>query len=217
VSNENSIISQIAADILTVAFDLEDIDHTIEGVPSRRVKTMILSGDADGTTIRVRSFGDKVPGLIRVHPPIGYVVTAAFVREDSNVDIFSREDLNLYRVGITAGTLHAQAATALVPSVEIVETPQQLMRALDVGRIDVAVHSSLEGDAILRELGIRSIERTTTPLGVLEGYAYLRDEHAWLAYVLSNRLYQMQATKEVTTIFYTSAARILDSIAPKSN
>ena len=97
----------------------------------------------------------------------------------------------------------ANASNARV--VNKVDTPEQMFKMLELGRIDLALYTLADGEAYTRTHGLQSIAALEPALKSVDLYLYLNKKHAALVPKIAATIRDMKADGTYNTIL----ARVL--------
>ncbi len=177
VSIENSVKQQIAANIISEVYKKMNIDILITPLPPKRAKTIAGNGIADGEIMRIFSYGESSPTVIRVPTPYYIGDTTAFVKKDSGVVINSMDDLKNYRLGRVRGIIHSNKISDGFKNVLDIHNSKQMFHLLKTGQIEVALFGSVEGLFALKNLGLTDIIQIEKQLAVFDLYHYIHKKN----------------------------------------
>lgn len=154
------------------------IDVKITPLPAERSLLMANTGQVDGETLRIWSFGEKYPNLLRVPTAISSLKTQAFALKKSKVVIKEKKDLSLYRLAFVRGVQHTTNLAAGFKEIHELSDAVGLMRFISAERADVAFTSRINGLAVLKKHSMVGIEPVGDPLGEEKLYTYLYKDFA---------------------------------------
>lgn len=145
-------------------------------LPAERGLINANAGIDDGDLSRIAGIDKAYPNLVRVPEKIFNMDFVAFTRTHL-VSHASWYSLQAYSVGyITGWKIFEQS---LLPGTEITrtQTPRQLMRMLELGRIQFALYSRWMGLAILKAMHKNDIKVIEPPLAQRAMYIYLNKRY----------------------------------------
>lgn len=123
--------------VMNEVFSRTPMEYQKMDVLPERGLQLANEGVTDGELGRLGLVADLYPNLIKVPEPI-FRLKVAGVYTDPNISITSLEEFGNYRVGYVRGRKNAEKLFAGFPEFEVVKTPENLLRMLALGRIDVA-------------------------------------------------------------------------------
>ena len=182
---------------MTEVYRRADVEINVTPVPSKRGMAMVKAGQADGEISRVERYGNKRPYLHRLNPAINQLDTIAFVRNDRSDKVIKPGALSNLTGGVLRGIAHAKAAASPAQQVIEVDTIEQLVNMLDLGRIDLAIHSLNSFEIQLKKSGLSTIRAIEKPLASQSVHHYLRVEKAELIQKIETVLAQMKSSGEL--------------------
>jgi polar amino acid transport system substrate-binding protein len=162
-------------------------------LPSERSLNSANQGDVDGEGLRVAGLSMLYPNLIQLPEPFARISFVAFSR-DSRVDLSSGwSGLAPYRVAFITGWKMFEANAMGAKVVNMVDTPEQMFRMLEAGRIDLALYTRADGLALVRSLGLSAVAPLSPALKEVDMYLYLNKKHQALVPKLAQALRDMKA------------------------
>ncbi|WP_457419657.1 substrate-binding periplasmic protein [Roseateles sp. P5_E7] len=168
--------SAVAARLLTEIYRRAGLGLQIDVLPPQRASLMTLSDKADGELVRIASYGQTYPQLLRVDPPYYRVSVRAYSMPARAASVQSRDDLRHYSVGAIRGMVYAQDLTENHPALTLTQSPPQLFRMLTAGRLDVAICTTLSAQSAMADLGIKELD-VSPDLARFDLYHYLHVRH----------------------------------------
>ena len=199
VRNEKAAEQAIAASLLTEIYSRTGLTVRIDALPGARANSAALAGTTDGEVGRVQAYADANPGLTKVEPAYYFLTSTAFAKAGSGILIASRDDLKKYAVGIVRGIAHAAAATEGVARVQIVGDYDQMFKMLAAGRIDVAIDTGVNGDYVIRKLGLTDI-KPVGELARLDLFNILHARQAHLAPKIGREIRMLKNSGELAKL-----------------
>ena len=170
---------------------------------------MVKAGQADGEISRVERYGNKRAYLHRLNPAINQLDTIGFVRADSAIRVLTSDTMPELRVGVVRGIAHAKAAASPAQRVIEVDTIEQLVNMLDLGRIDLAIHSLNSFEIQMKKSGLSTIRAIEEPLASQSVHHYLRVEKTELIRKIETVLTQMKASGELDSLAEQARLRFM--------
>lgn len=198
--------SAVAARLLGDIYRRAGLGLQIEVLPAPRASLMALSEKADGELIRIASYGQTYPQLIRVDPPFYRVSLRAYSLPGRNASVQTRDDLKHYSVASIRGMAYAQELTENHPALTLAQNPPQLLRMLLAGRIDVVVCSTLAAQSALNEVGRQELA-VSPDLARYDLHHYLHVRRKELAARLGDQIRRLRDNGELEqlTVAYEAA------------
>lgn len=164
--------------VATEAFRRIGVELRIIEVPPERALINANAGIDDGDISRLAGIDKLYPNLIRVPEKIKDSMFCAFSRDPTIPG--TPEAMRQRSAGHIKGWKNYEKMMAGAPDVTTTDGPEQLLRLLDLGRIEVALYQCIEGVALAREMGLKNIHSLAPPLTVTEAFIYLHKKHAEL-------------------------------------
>lgn len=187
-------LSTFCEAILTEAFArLGEPLEIRSDLPAERAIRRVSRGRDDGDCMRVQSVAGMYPNLIQVPTRIFDVEFTAFTREGVSL-ARGWGALKPYRVGAVKGwkLIETQVGAVKPRSFVQVRTGESLFRMLELGRVDVAALSRLDGERLLRRLKLKGIAAADAPLAAVPLFVTLHRSHGTLARELDQTFLAMQ-------------------------
>ena len=166
--------------LLCEIYERAGIEITITPMPAARALTEANKGRKDGETLRIWSFGEKYPALLRVPTPISSLRTQAFARTENLPALNGVGDLGKYKIAIVKGVQHTTNITEGFMNVHKLSGPSQLMKLVQIGRADIALTGRLNGLYLLKKYVISDVVAVGEPVQELLLYHYLYKDHRHL-------------------------------------
>ncbi|MFT5839984.1 MAG: polar amino acid transport system substrate-binding protein [Flavobacteriales bacterium] len=148
---------EIAEKMIVPIFKSAGFDIKIEAMPAGRARAEVVAGRKDGSLLRIFSYGENNPSLIRVPTPYSTVETVAFALESKNISITSIDELGEQSLVIVRGVQTTHDLTKNFPNVHAVTYLSQAMRFLKAGRADILITSDIGALAMIKRLNITNI------------------------------------------------------------
>lgn len=202
---------KIAESLLTHIYKKIGFDVRIIALPGKRANCKVISGDADGETARIYSYGENNPELIRVPTPYGRLETTAFALKKNNIVIKSKDDLKNYKVVILRGVQHTADITKNLEHVEIINDIDSMMQFIKSERADIALTNTLSGIGALKKLKIKNIEISGT-IEELELYHYLISKNKNISAKVDETIREMTTSGELSELTEQYERQYLESI-----
>lgn len=197
--NANATEQAVAALILTDIYRRADLNAIITPMPASRANAAAVAGKTDGEVGRIQAYADNNPSLIKVEPAYYYITTTGFAKDDSGIQLRTKEDLTGLSVGVIRGVAHTAAITKGHPNTRVVGDATQLYKMLAAGRIDVALDAGINGPYMLKKLGLDGIS-AVGDLARLELFAIVHPDNAPLADKLSTAIGELQDENKLESL-----------------
>lgn len=194
---EGLIDQKIGAELVSRFYQKIGVEISVTPMPGKRAEMEAAAGRKDGEVMRVWEYGLVNPTLIRVPTPFYSVKTMAFVHRQRKVAVASLEDLAGYRLAKVRGVRHTSLVTQGMERVLNVSNGLQLMKALHVGRVDVALTDRLDGFLSSSELGTGTLVAIEQPLASFALYHYVHESQADLVPKIDRVIRSMKASGEL--------------------
>ncbi len=198
----------VASQLLAAIYQEAGLQLMVEPVPLARARLMALNGQVDGEVMRIHAYGDENPQLTRVEPSFFHIGVVACSLAGSKVSVQTLADLAQYRVGATRGIAYVQRLTRDLPSVTLGQSPEQVLRMLAAGRVDVVLQTT---NAAMQAVGMVGIKDpvVSPELATYEVYNYLCSEFKSLAPRIGGATRRLMAHGELArlTTKYQAAVR----------
>ena len=208
---EGTVNNQINKWIMEEVYRRAEVEVDFIVVPPKRASLMGKSGASDGETSRVERYGANRPYLTMISTPIGSLDTTVFMRNDVNAEEISFENLKTTRVGVVRGIKHAEDAVKNYEFVTTFSTIRELIRALDIGRVDAIVHSSSAVNFELFRLNKKTIVPMVPPVRSQSVHHFLRSEYVQEAERIEATLQELVATGELVKIRAKATQRFYET------
>jgi len=201
--------SAVAARLLAEIYRRAGLGLQIDVLPAPRASLMTLSDKADGELIRIASYGQTYPQLVRVDPAYYRVSVRAYSLPGRNASVQTRDDLKHYALGSIRGMVYVQELTENHPALTLTQGHLQLFRMLIAGRLDVALCTTLSAQSTIASLGIKEID-VSPDLARFDLHHYLHVRRKELAPRLGDVIRKMKDSGELeqlTTQYEAAAAQ----------
>lgn len=188
--------SAVAALLLAEIYRRADLTLRIEVLPPPRAGHQTVQGSADGELIRIQSYGDEHPQLLRVEPAYYRASVRAYAMPASNATVRNAEDVKRYSTGAIRGMAYVAKITENHPSLTLTQSPQQLFRMLAAGRVELALSTSQAAQSAMLALGLKDIV-ASPELVRFELFHYLHASRKELAPRLGQIIRKMRDSGEL--------------------
>jgi polar amino acid transport system substrate-binding protein len=168
-----------------------DIPFEIQFLPSERALLNANEGIDDGDVCRVPDLGKMSANMVRTTEPIFHYRLVAFSR-DRQFRVNGPDSLKPYDIGIAIGWKLLEWKLTQHKSRTMVDSPEQLFRMLDQGRVEVVIIDQAVGMEQVRRLGLSGVKILSPPLFTGDWHLYLHRRHAALIPVIDRELRRMK-------------------------
>lgn len=175
------------------AFQRLGLELELVSLPSQRSLVAADTGEVDGEGLRIAGLDEQYPNLIRVPEKI---ITTHFVAFRRNAEISldrGFDSLRPYRVAHVTGWKLFETQAGVARTVHKVDRPEQMFQMLAADRVDLALYTLVDGQRLVRSLGLAGISPVSPALREADMYLYLNKRHAALVPKLAQALRDMKA------------------------
>jgi hypothetical protein len=198
-SIEHLAEQEVAAKILCSIYERLGIQISIEPMPGKRAHIECVSGNYDGETARIYSYGNSNPTLMRVPTPYSNLDTTAFALKSKNISIKSKDDLKKYKIVVIRGVQHTFDITKGMHDISLIDDCESMIKFLESDRADVALTNSLNGISVLNKSNRHNIE-IVGHLEKLDLYHYINSKYAQLIAKIDTIIQDMDRSGELTRL-----------------
>jgi polar amino acid transport system substrate-binding protein len=213
VSRSFDFTNQTAALVLQELYRRAGIRLIVIEMPVSRAAIEAKEGRIDGEVIRVRTYSDNAPQLLRVEPPIYFVSLSAFYRKGSAVRVQILADLNRYSVAYVRGSRFAEDMTKGMSRAITADSEEQLLHMLQAGHIDVFLMGTVAARLEMRKLGMADTF-DHTELAKLPLYHLLHEKNRDLLPVISAQLRKATDSGELEKLTDRFEKQFFDTLVP---
>lgn len=192
-SNNTPLDRRLVGDVSREALRRLGYQLNLVRHPSERSLHLANEGEVDGEGFRVAGLSSQYANLLQVPERYGEVNFVAFAKAGALSTAAGWESLRGKRVAYITGWKLFESNVAAAQSVVKVEQAEQMFQMLDSGRIDVALYTLRDGVALVRELGLKSVQASTPALKNSDMFLYLHRKHEALVPRLAQVLREMKA------------------------
>jgi polar amino acid transport system substrate-binding protein len=186
--------------ILIEAFRRVGQPVKITHLPTERSITNANLGITDGEFPRISGLDRLYPNLLKVPEKIDDFEFTAFTwRPD--IQLKDWTSCKPYNVAIVRGWKILEANLVDVKSLVKVKNQELLFSLLGKHRTDIAVYSHFEGQEMINQLGLQSVEAIEPPLATREMFLYLNKKHLQLIPAIAKQLRSMKHDGTYDRIF----------------
>lgn len=176
--------------------------------PAKRAQEEAASGLLDGDALRILSFEQANPTLIRVPTPIYTIEVIAFVNKQTSVNISSKGDLAQYKVGRVRGFKNAELITNDLPDVSVSNSAEHMMLLLEKQRIDVAIFERNAGIKVVEDHNFTNVIPLPVVLASHTLYHYLHKKNADLVPKLDAVLREISSNGELAELVRVAEEKV---------
>ncbi|MDA8325342.1 MAG: transporter substrate-binding domain-containing protein [Nitrospiraceae bacterium] len=177
--------------VIKEAFRRIGADVKIVRLSSERGLVNADRGIDDGDFVRIAGLDKTYPNLVRVPAALCDFEFTVFTK-DPSIRIEGWQGLKPYNVGIITGWKILERKIVGTRSLTKVGNATALFELLAHDRADLVVFDKVEGDAIIKKLGLSGIIALRPYLARQDMYLYLNRRHAGLARRLAEALLEMK-------------------------
>lgn len=185
-----------------------DIPIVIHAMPARRALYESRQDGKDGEMLRIWSYGDTNPALVRIPIPIAYIETQAFARSDFVYESNNKAD---YEYAVVRGVQHTLDATTRFNQVVEFTESSAMMLFVAHKRADIALSSKLDGRYQLQLLSIRGIVPVDKVWERHALYHYVHERHQALIPQITQVLEDMSKTGELERLWKQAVDELIMS------
>ena len=197
LSGPKGLLADIGAEVLRVAYKKIGIEIKIEDYPTKRSLLLANNGDIDGEIIRIKEINRKYPNLLLVDVSTVQDEIVGFSKNSIMIDGWT--DLKKYKLGALSG-IKVIANNTKDFNIRFNPDINSVFRMLNLGRIDIAVASRIQGKYVLSKLDSPNIKVLEKPLFEIVLYHFLNKKHEKLVPQIKKILLQMRDNKELNKI-----------------
>lgn len=198
---KGSANSDISQRVLEEAYQTLGIEIVIELYPGKRALALSGAGQVDGELFRIDGIENQFPNLIKVPTPIN-VLEGVYIAMPPHPVIKDWAALAPYTVGTQRGIKFVDKGLQGIPMLRrlTVNKNDQLLVALETGRIDVAIMARLNALVLLTSQRSSKAVIGENPLVVHPLYHYLHRSHEHLVGKLNQVLQTMKKEGRINAI-----------------
>lgn len=148
------LTSEVDGLVLRDLYQRIGVKLSVIEMPANRATVEAKEGRVDGEVNRIRAYGEIAPMLIRIDPPIHLLSISALYRKGSTTKVQTLADLAPYTVGYVRGIKFAEEMAKSGAHGVATDSPDQLVKMLQTGRVDVIVNGTVTTRFELNMLGI---------------------------------------------------------------
>ncbi|WP_157314379.1 transporter substrate-binding domain-containing protein [Chitinibacter sp. GC72] len=198
VANRQAIID---SKILEQVYQRVGIRMKLLVMPGLRASQEADLGLIDSEVIRIGSYLDAHPQMIRIEPAIDTAIVAAIFKPKLKGQINSLADLkNLkkYKIGYVRGIKAVHDLIGNLPNAQSTNTPKALMKMFQADRLDIIVETVGSSNFYIKKLGLQELEQVELSRQPL--YHYLHKKNRTQATLIENELKRLVSSGELLKI-----------------
>ncbi|UJF21211.1 substrate-binding periplasmic protein [Shewanella sp. OMA3-2] len=211
-SIESLFEQQVGQIVLPEIYSKLGIDITITPMPGKRAQRAALYGKTDGEIMRIWSYSEENPTMLRVPTAYYQLETMAFVHKDSNIVLKSKVDISKYNILKIRGVKHTNNITADLRNVFDYDNTQTMMQALRDNPSSIALTNTADGLYTIKKLNIDYVKALPPALATLDLYHYVNQKHAALVPRLDTVIKTMKQSGELDKLLRKAEAEVLASL-----
>ncbi len=197
--------------ILTDVYRRAGLEMKVTRMPGQRAIREATSGRVDGEIMRIWSYGIEHPELVRVPTSYYFLETMAFFKEGSGVEVNSIDDLDQYSVLKVRGVKHSNSITKGLTNVYDYDSTEEMLRALDEGRNNVAITHRADGNFAIKKHGLKDIDSSEYPMFSFPLYHYVFKEKRHLVDKINRIFVDMKASGELDILIRNAEKQVFEA------
>ncbi|MBR9728810.1 substrate-binding periplasmic protein [Shewanella intestini] len=178
-------------------------------LPADRAERGVLLGNAAGEIMRIDSYGDNKTNVVRIPTPYYSLKTTAFSLTTNLQNQALVHQIEQANIAIVRGVKHTEFYANLAGNVMQVMTTKQMMRLLELKRIDLAVTSYIDGLQYLNQKNINHIIPLQPILAEHALYIYLNQRYASLVPLFDEKIKQLIASGELEKLIQAAENQVM--------
>ncbi|GGD69784.1 ABC transporter substrate-binding protein [Lacimicrobium alkaliphilum] len=187
-----------------------NINISISPFPGKRAEYTAVSGQLDGEIMRIYSYGEENPAMIRVPTAYYYLETMPFVLKSRNLRILDRDDLRPLSIAKVRGVKHTNNITAGMTNVHNFDSPAEIMRMVAQGFVDVALTNTLGGLLVIEGFQIETVVPSGKALDRLDLFHYIHQDHKDLVPRIDAVIAQSLASGELEKMIAAAEKQVIE-------
>lgn len=196
--------------ILAEIYSRVGLGFKVSRVPGQRAVMEATQGRVDGEVMRIWSYGEEHPEVIRVPTSYYFLETMAFYKKGSGVEVSSIEDLTKYSVLKIRGVKHTNIVTKGVADVYDFDDTESMLKALNKQRSNVALTNRGDGLFAIQKYGIKGIEFSKYPLFSFPLYHYVHKKSIHLVDKIDRVIAKMKETGELDKLIRRAERQVFE-------
>ena len=211
VAIENLFEQKVGALVIPKVYAKLGLSVSIEPMPGKRAIAEATSGRLQGEIMRIWTYGEEHPEVIRVPTPYYQLETRVFYKEGADVVVHRREDLRNYEVLKVRGVKHTNNITQGMEKVYDYDNTSGILRALRSNNNTLAITHTADGVYTARKLGLEGIRMVEEPLARLKLYHYIHRDQQHLVEKVDKVLRDMKASGELAQVIAEAEKKVAES------
>lgn len=188
-----------------------EVGFKVSRVPGQRAVIEATQGRVDGEVMRIWSYGEEHPEVIRIPTSYYFLETMAFYKKGSGIKVSSVEDLAKYSVLKVRGVKHTNSVTAGLVNVYDFDDTKSMLTTLDKRRKSVALTHRGDGLFALEKYGIDEVEFSEYPLFSFPLYHYVHKNHAHLVDKIDRVILDMKEAGDLDRLIRRAERQVFES------
>lgn len=205
---EGSPVSEICSRILKEVFLKAGLEMEVTAMPNLRAARESSSGNFDGETHRISSYGDSHPELVQV-PFSYYSIDTNLFSLAGSCPQGGMDNLKEYRFAILKGVAASRRLTDGFSRVQEFEDSSEMMRFLLLGRTDFVILSRIHGLSVIKEIGAAGIVTCEPPIDKTELFLYLNRSVSGLVPLIEKTMGEMSRSGELAAVIKNAETAVM--------
>ncbi|MEE1675563.1 transporter substrate-binding domain-containing protein [Agarivorans aestuarii] len=197
--------------VLNAVYKKLDLKIEVSALPAKRAQLEASTGMLDGEVMRIWSYGEQNPQLIRVPTPYYSLNTTAFYLSERSLAIATLSDLQRYKLVVVRGVKHTADITANHNHVEQLNSTDKLLSFVHRGRADVALTNKVDGLIASKRLKLNQQLAHSAPLAVFPLYHYIHEREQHLVAKVDEMIQTMLRSGELAQVTEQAEQQVLNS------
>ncbi|BEU03942.1 ABC transporter substrate-binding protein [Agarivorans sp. OAG1] len=197
--------------VLTAIYKKLGLSIEVNPLPAKRAQLEASNGMLDGEVMRIWSYGEQNPQLVRVPTPYYSLNTTAFYLSERALAISTLSDLERYKLVVVRGVKHTADVTANHKYVEQLSSTDKLLSFVHRGRADVALTNKVDGLVASKRLKLNEHIAYSAPLAVFPLYHYIHERERHLVAKVDEVIQAMLRSGELAQVIEQAEQQALNS------
>ena len=201
VSINNLTEQKLGKAVISEVYRRIGMNIEVTSYSGKRAEFEANEGRKDGEIMRVWSYGNNNPNLIRVPTPYLTLITTAFIKKNNTIKLNKRTDLANYRLARVMGLKHTEDITRGMKNVVEANSTLNMFKLLEQDIVDIALTDYVDGMHTLNQLNSNH-QLTPHPkvLAHLPLYHYIHKKHHHLVDKVDAKIKEMITSGELDKI-----------------
>ncbi len=209
--DSQSLLVDVFSTVMKEVYQAAGYNLTIVKLPAKRSLAEANKGTYDGELGRSVFIKPHAPNLVQIPFIITHLNIAIFSKSDRNYQISSPEDLKGLSVGGLRGVAYLNEFEK-THSIQYLNTATSLFKMLNLDRIDVAIHTKLDGLVVLKNINRdKPIKTHIINLDSIAIYHYLHKSNPKLITEITATLITMKKDGRLGALIKSAERQILES------